>query len=155
MRAVRVRVADALHDGELPAFEQLREAGQRRVEADAVVDLRDGLCVEAQLRAVLAVVVVGVGGDGVQAVVAAVELQDDEDAAVGVALRLGGQGVGRAGEEGRHGGAAGQQGKVPRPRRRKSRRVVCMRGLRYRLAAALAYRRETTTRARRRMRYAS
>jgi len=77
------------------------------VQGEAVVELVQlggGLL---QLGPVLFVVVVLEGDDGVEAVVAAVELDDDQDVA-GVALgRLGGQQVGGVGQEGGHGGAAG------------------------------------------------
>ena len=50
----------------------------------------------------LAVVVVAVGDDGVQAVVAAVELDHDQDAALGRARTTGGQRGRGAGQEDRH-----------------------------------------------------
>jgi hypothetical protein len=56
---------------------------------------------------VLGVALVLEGNDGVDAVVAAVELDDDEDAAV--ALRRGG--AGRLHQEGRHGRGQGHQGR--------------------------------------------
>ena len=61
----------------------------RRVQADVVVDLDDLLLGEVQRRPGLVVEVVGVGNDGVEAVVAAGHLDDDED---GVLAGLGGLG---------------------------------------------------------------
>src|SRR5262245_18070017 len=57
--------------------------------------------------AVFGVALVGEGDDGVDAVVAAVELDDDQDAAV--ALRLGG--AGSLGQEAGDGGSQGEQGR--------------------------------------------
>ena len=39
VRAIRVGIADALHDRQLPVFQQRRHALQARMQADAVVDL--------------------------------------------------------------------------------------------------------------------
>jgi hypothetical protein len=81
VRPVRVRITDALHDRQLPLLQELLQAGQGGMQPHAVVDPADLVLRYLQVRAVLAVVIVAVGHDGVQAVVAAVELQDDEHAA--------------------------------------------------------------------------
>ncbi len=59
-------------------FEQLGEAGERWMQAELVVDLLEILRRNSQGLAELGIAVVGVRHDGVQAVVAAGELHDDE-----------------------------------------------------------------------------
>ena len=95
-----------MDEGELSILQQLGKPAERRVEGDAVVDLVQSLG-GRQIDAgpMLLVEVVLVGDDGVEAVVAAVELDDDEHVAL-VRFRLRGQDGGGAGQEGRHGIAA-------------------------------------------------
>src|SRR5262249_2782940 len=83
------------------------EAGQGGVEADPVVDPEDAFGGDVQPRAAFAVLVILEGDDGVEPVVAAGQLDDDEDVARG---RLA-HGPGGAGEEERHAGARGHQGR--------------------------------------------
>ena len=89
-------------------LEQLRERLEQRVQADAIVDLLHLAGRDRELRPALAVLVVAVGHHGVQPVVAAVKLDDDQDAALR-AGRLAGQGIGGPGQEQRDRRAAGQK----------------------------------------------
>src|SRR5262249_26979255 len=81
------------------------------VKTDTIVDLQHGLLGDLQPGAGLAVVVVVERHEGVEAVVAAVKLDDDEDAALGPGVRFGGDGTGRARQEQWHAGAASYQGR--------------------------------------------
>ena len=82
VRAIRVRIADALHDGQSAGVEQLGGWLQRRVQSDFAVDLDEPVGLDLQLGAQLGVVLVAIGHDGVQPVVAAIKLKDHEDATV-------------------------------------------------------------------------
>ena len=109
VRAVRVGITDRLHDRQPALFAELRETAERRMQPDVIVDRLQVLGLERELGPALVVDVVAVGDDGVEAVVAPVELDDDEDPSVGIALRAVGQGERGAGQEGRYGRAAGQE----------------------------------------------
>ena len=106
VRPARVGVAHTLHDRQLARFEQLAGVGQRWVQADLVVDLYQALFRQAEGLAVLGIALVGKRYDRVYAVVAAVQLDDDEHAAV--ALDLGRPRGLR--QEGRHGRRQGEEG---------------------------------------------
>ena len=95
MRAVGRRIADAVDDGHLAGVIQGLDLGQRRVKAELVVDMKDPVSGNPNGGPVVVVTAVGVGNDGVQVVVAAGELDDDED---GV---FGGRGHGNVGSAGR------------------------------------------------------
>jgi hypothetical protein len=106
VRAVRVRVADALDDGDLVLLEELlADLLEGRVQAQFVVDLDDLGRLNAEGRAELVVQVVAVRDDGVEPVVAAGHLDDDQD---GVLARLGGPGG--ALDESGDDGTGGDQG---------------------------------------------
>ena len=75
VRAVGVGVADALHDRQLPLLPQRPEALHAGVQADVVVQADDHVLGLAQRGPGLVVEVVGVGNDGVEAVVAAGHLE--------------------------------------------------------------------------------
>ena len=76
------------------------------VQADPVIDLHEPVLRQPQAPAVLGVALVGEGDDGVDAVVAAVELDHDQHPAVtGWA-----GGAGRLRQEGGHGRGQGEQG---------------------------------------------
>ncbi len=87
VRAVGVGVPDALDNGAQPVVVQLLDARQRPVQGDALralgADARQleqlVLAPEADARADAVVVVVAEGDDGVEPVVAARELDDDQD----------------------------------------------------------------------------
>ena len=94
MRALRVRVADALHDRQLPLLPHRPEASHRGVQPDVVVQANDVVPGLAERGPSLVVQVVGIGDDGVEAVIAAGQLQHDQD------VVLAGRGrVGRPGHE--------------------------------------------------------
>ena len=63
------------------SFEQLGEALQRRMEAHAIVDLGQVFLFELQLRPIFAVFIVVIRHDGIQAIIAAIQLKNDEDVA--------------------------------------------------------------------------
>ena len=58
MRAVRVRIADALHDGQMPGVVKVLESGQRVVKADVAVQFQDLLRRQAEFRARVVVIIV-------------------------------------------------------------------------------------------------
>ena len=100
VRAVRVRVADALHDGELALLEQLlADLLEGRVQADAGRStLMTWLGWMPRVGRSLWYRSSRVRDDGVEPVVAAGQLDDDED---GVLARLGGAGRARRGSRAR------------------------------------------------------
>ena len=87
MRAIRVRVADVLDDGHLARIEFGLERCQAWVQAEMIVQLDDLPGAEAEGRARLEIEIVAKRDDGVQAVVPAAQLDDDED--VRIRLRAG------------------------------------------------------------------
>ena len=95
MRAVGRRIADAVDDGHLARIIQGLDLGQRRVKAEVVVNRQHLVGGDAHGRPVVVVTAVSVGNDGVQVVVAAGELDDDED------WVFGGGGHGNVGSAGR------------------------------------------------------
>jgi hypothetical protein len=97
VRSARVRMADALRDDQLPRLQQVAEAPERRVQADTVVDLDQLVPGQPKGLAMLGVALVGEGDDRVDAVVAAVQFQDDEDPIVAPWCR----GTGGAGQSAR------------------------------------------------------
>ena len=97
-QSARIRIANSLHDRELAPFEKLGGAGQARMQAYRVADLEQAVGGEPQGLAVLGVAVILVRDDRVDAVVAAVELDDHQDVAVAV-------GSGRACRRGQESGA--------------------------------------------------
>lgn len=117
--AVGVGVADALDDGGLAVVEELFERAHLGVEADAVGvgagELEGFVLADADAGAGLVVLGHAVGDDGVEPVVAAGELDDDEDVVFGHAGRGGephhggDHGSGRVLKEGRGGGGRGGQ----------------------------------------------
>ena len=105
MRAVGIGVAGVLDDGHVPGVELALERGEGGVEADLVVELEGGILRDADGGPGLVIEVVAEGDDGVEPIVAAAQLEDDEDGRV----RLRGDGPGGAGDEGGHVGAGGDQ----------------------------------------------
>ncbi len=77
--ALRVRVADALDDAQEPVLIQPVECRQLGMKAQVLIDLVNLAGGQPQGRPGLGVEIIGVGDDGVQAVVAAGKLDDDED----------------------------------------------------------------------------
>ena len=80
MRSARVRVADALDDGQLVLVVQRLERLQVGVEADLIVQVEHLVGGDPDLGSKLVIQPVAVGDDGVQAVVAAAELDHDQGA---------------------------------------------------------------------------
>ena len=81
MRAIGIGIADTLDDGEPAFFEQLGHLAQGRVQTDLRIDLHDVAGWQAKTGAVLGITFVGERHDGVDSVVAAIELEHHEDAA--------------------------------------------------------------------------
>ncbi len=79
MRALRVGIADALHDRQLALLPQRPQALHAGVQADVVVQADDDVFGLAQSGPGLMVEIVGVGNDGVDAVIAAAHLQHNQD----------------------------------------------------------------------------
>ena len=101
MAAVGIRVADVLDDAEFTALEEFVHGRARRMEAEGVAEAKGLVFRDADGRAEPVVIGVLERNDGVEAVVAAGELNDHEDAigpadALGVSIRLGGHRTGAA-----------------------------------------------------------
>jgi hypothetical protein len=71
VRAIGVGVADALHDGQVTGLPQRPQSLHGGVQADVIVQADHHVARLLQRGAGLVVEVVGVGDDGVEAVVAA------------------------------------------------------------------------------------
>ncbi len=82
MGTIRIRVADPLDDRQPPALEQVSRRPHRGVKADAVADFQKLLGREPKLAAVFRIGLVAERDDGVDAVIAAVELKHDEHSSV-------------------------------------------------------------------------
>ena len=88
MRERRLVVANAMDDRHLPVLEQPFEADHRLLKAELVVDPQQVVLPDAQLGTGVVIGVIGKGDDGVEAVIAARQFDDDEDAVVGPRLLL-------------------------------------------------------------------
>ena len=77
VRAVRIRIADALDDAEVAFLEQRAEEGHRGVQADVVAELDDFLFLLGEARPGLVIGVIREGDERVEPVIAAGELEDD------------------------------------------------------------------------------
>ena len=82
MRAVRVRITDTLHHGQIAGVVKILETGHRAVEANLAVQLQNLVRRQPDARARVVIKIVRVGHDGVEAVVAAGHLQHDENGRV-------------------------------------------------------------------------
>ncbi len=80
MRARRIGITHAVDQGHLAIVVQLLERRHRRMQSEMVVDLEDLLLADAQVAVASVVVVpVGIGHHAVHIVVAARQLDDDND----------------------------------------------------------------------------
>src|SRR5262245_3157741 len=80
VRQTRMVVAAAMNDSETTVFVQALEADHRRFEAEAVGDFDHLALVEPELRLGAVVSGIATGHDSIQSVIAAGQLNDDEDA---------------------------------------------------------------------------
>src|ERR1044072_7563289 len=80
MRQAGMVVAAPMNDGKRPVLVETLEADHRRMEAEAVGDLDDLAFGNTELRSRLVVRRIAKRDDGIQSVVAARQLDDDEDA---------------------------------------------------------------------------
>ena len=87
MVAAALGIPDALNDRGPALLVQLRHGCEFRVEAQRRIDFMQFAFRQPQGRAVAAIMVVRVGHDGVQAVVPAGQLQDDQDVVAAVGRR--------------------------------------------------------------------
>ena len=90
MRAIRVRVTDPLHDGELLLVVEVLQFAHPRVQADVIVDLEDFLAGMGERGAEFLVKVVAVRSNHVEAVIAAGEFDDHEDGVLPLGRFFGG-----------------------------------------------------------------
>ena len=89
--AVRIRIADALHDAEVAFLEQGAEERHGRVQADMVVEPDDFLFLLRETRTGFMIGIVAEGDERVESVVPAGELEHDEDSVVLAGDRLDGE----------------------------------------------------------------
>src|SRR5580765_3684539 len=82
MRAVGVRVADALDNCQMAGIVKLFEAAHARMESDVIIHFQDLLFSQTNPGPGAMIVIVGVGNDRVKAVVAAGHLEDDQNAGI-------------------------------------------------------------------------
>ncbi len=75
----RLVVADAVHDREPALLVEPLEAGHSRLEAERVIDLAQLVGADAEPRPGAVVIIVAIGHDGVQSVIGAGKLDDDEN----------------------------------------------------------------------------
>ena len=81
-----MRIADALDDRQRALVIERLQARELRVQADVIVDLQHRVALEGKAGTRGVVGVVRPWNDGIEAVIAAGELHDNEDALVGIAL---------------------------------------------------------------------
>ena len=91
VRKVRRRVADALQDGESLRLPHRDERRERRMQARAIGQLHDAVARDRDARAQRVVRRIGVGHERVEPVVAALELDQHEQAPVARRLRCRGE----------------------------------------------------------------
>ena len=120
MRAIRVRITDAGHDRQPARIQQLARVAHRRVQADLAVDLDQSLFRQPDRLAITRVTIVLERDDGIDAVVAAVELDDDQNTIVLSWLDR----SGRACEEAGQLGARAIRVESRRPRAKRQNIVV-------------------------------
>ena len=120
VRAARVRIPDARNDRRPARFEQLPCVAHRRVQTYLAADFDQPPLGQPDRHVVPGIAVVLVRDDRVDAVVVAVELQDDQDAAV----FLGAGGVRRRARKPGSVGASAIKVEFRRLRLTKSRRVI-------------------------------
>ncbi len=82
VRPIGIRVAHPLHDRQPAVLDHVGRGSHRRVQADATGQLAHALGRDSQLPAMPGIVLIPERDNGVDAVVAAVELDHDQDAAV-------------------------------------------------------------------------
>ena len=82
VRAGRIGVADVRHERQPPVLKQLLQLDHLRMQAEVIVELEHLLGRDADPRTQLVIVIVGVRNQRVEAVVAASQLQDDQDVVV-------------------------------------------------------------------------
>jgi len=81
MRAIGIGIAHALDDCDAAIFVERIEAAECGIETDAVVDFEYRITGDANGRADAVIRVVRVGDDGVEAIVAAAHLDDEQHVA--------------------------------------------------------------------------
>ena len=89
MRAVGIRIADALNDGELARVVKFLETGQARMQSDIVVQFQNVPGGNVDAGAGLVIKIVRVWNHGVEAVIAAGQFDHHEDAVLGRRARGG------------------------------------------------------------------
>ncbi len=89
MAAVIIRVPDALQNGQTPVIQQLAQSLQLRVQAQVVIDPQHVFGGQSQGFAAAAVDIIRIGHDGIQTVIAAGQLQHDQDPLFVALLALG------------------------------------------------------------------
>ncbi len=82
MGAIRPGVVDALNPGELSGLPGGHQGAECGVQADTIVQIEDAVRGDGQLWAQAGVVRIGVGDEGIESVVAAFELDQDEGSGV-------------------------------------------------------------------------
>ncbi len=96
MRLVGVGVADALHDAQGIVLQQFGQSCHLGMQAQLVVDFLDLGCAQLQRRSQLGVFRIFERYNCVEAIVAAVQLDDDEDGVLGPGLVREGRRRGRS-----------------------------------------------------------
>jgi hypothetical protein len=81
VRERRLVIADAVDDREMAVLVEPLHAGHVRLEAEMIVELAQLVGPDADLRTRPVIGVVAIGHHGVEPVIAAGELDDDQDAA--------------------------------------------------------------------------
>src|ERR1700684_793760 len=83
MREGRVVVTTAVNDGELAILIEALEVDHAAVETQVIVDGAESFLGEADFGAVFVIGVVAIGDQGVEAVIAAGEFEDNQNLSVG------------------------------------------------------------------------
>ena len=90
MRAIRLRIANSLHDRQVAGLPETVQVLECWVQAHAVIQLENLAGLDPERRPALVIHIVGVRDNGVQSVIAAAELEHDQNGRI--APGLGGPG---------------------------------------------------------------
>ena len=79
VRAIGIRIADGMHDRQIARVPKLLESLGGRMQSPLVVELQSGVARDADLRPRAMIIVIADRDDGVQAIIAAGQLEDDQN----------------------------------------------------------------------------
>src|SRR5205807_546783 len=91
MRQIRSRITDALHDRQLTVLPYRHERLQRRMHPAAAIELQDTITGDSQARPLVVILIFSIRYNGIETVVAAFKLDEDEELLVLAGWRCAGE----------------------------------------------------------------